>query len=90
MERGSRAPLSPNEQRALARIATGFSPRSLLPAHDVAQLEKLGLIHTIDDWLELTAIGRDRYRQVTGAIAPDSSPEEINAALLNFFSGARR
>jgi hypothetical protein len=39
--------------------------------------------------LELTATGRERYRQISGAIAPGSPPEEINAALVNSFSGRR-
>jgi hypothetical protein len=75
MERGIRASLSPNEARTLCRIAAGMTPRAMLAARDVAQLLKLGLVREA----ELTAIGRQRYRQISGTIAPGGPAEKINA-----------
>jgi hypothetical protein len=80
MERGIRAALSPNEVRTLCRIASGTAPRAMLAAaRDVAQLLKLQLVREAQGKLELTAIGRGRYRQIAGANAPGSPPKEINA-----------
>jgi hypothetical protein len=89
MERGIRASLSPNEARTLCRIGTELTPRAMLSGRDVQQLLKLQLVRDVAGRLELTATGRERYRQISGAIAPGSPPEEINAALVNFFSGRR-
>jgi hypothetical protein len=72
MERGIRAALSPNEARTLCRIAVGTAPRAMLAARDVAQLLKLGLVREAAGKLELTAIGRGRFRQISGAIVPGS------------------
>ena len=79
MERGIRASLSPNEARTLCRIAADMAPRAMLAARDVAQLLKLGLVREAAGKLELTAIGRERDRQISGTIAPGGPAEEINA-----------
>ena len=79
--------LSPNEARTLCRIGTDLTTRAMLSRRDVRQLMMLQLVRDVAGWLELTASGRERYRRISGAIAPGSSPEEINAALVNFFSG---
>jgi hypothetical protein len=79
MERGIRAALSPNEARTLCRIAADLTPRAMLPARDVVQLLKLQLVREVQGKLELTAIGRERHRQIAGATAPDNSPTGINA-----------
>jgi len=89
MERGIRAALSPNEVRTLCRIAAGMAPQAMLAACDVAQLLKLGLVREAAGKLELTAIGRERFRQISGAIAPGSPPEEIAHAPPDSFSGQR-
>lgn len=89
MERGVRASLSPNEARTLCRIGTDMTPRAMLAARDVAQLQKLQLVREVAGRLELTASGRERYRQISGAIAPGSPPDEIDAAAVDFFSGRR-
>ncbi|HTG18775.1 MAG TPA: hypothetical protein VK681_01965 [Reyranella sp.] len=79
MGRGSRAALSPNEARTLCRIAADMAPRGMLAARDVAQLLKLQLVREEHGKLELTAIGRERYRQISGTIAPGGPAKEINA-----------
>jgi hypothetical protein len=79
MERGIRASLSPNEARTLCRIAADMAPRAMLTARDVAQLLKLGLVREAAGKLELTAIGRERHRQIAGTIASGGPSEEISA-----------
>ena len=44
MVRGLKAPLSPNEEVTLRRIALGIATAKLLPARDVAYLARLGLV----------------------------------------------
>jgi hypothetical protein len=89
MDRRIRASVSPNEARTLCRIGTDLTTRAMLSRRDVRQLMMLHLVRDVAGWLELTATGRERYRQISGAIAPGSPPEEINAALVNFFGGRR-
>ena len=86
---GNPSPLSPNEARTLCRIGPELTPRAMLSGRDVQQLMKLQLVRDVAGRLELTATGRERYRQISGAIAPGSPPEEINAALVNFVSARR-
>ena len=78
MERGIRAALSPNEAHTLCRIAADMAPRAMLAARDVAQLLKLGLVREAAGKLELTAVGRERHRRISGTIAPGGLSEEFN------------
>ena len=89
MNRGIRASLSPNEARTLCRIAADMAPRAVLTARDVAQLLKLGLVHEHAGKLELTASGRDRFRQISGATAPGRPPDPIASPPLEDSSGRR-
>jgi hypothetical protein len=79
MDRGIRAALSPNEARTLCRIAADVAPRAMLAARDVAQLLKLQLVREEHGKLELTAIGRERPRQISGTITSGGLAEELNA-----------
>jgi len=79
MDRGIRAALSPNEARTLCRIAADVAPRAMLAARDVAQLFKLQLVREEHGKLELTAIGRERHRQISGTITSGGPAEELNA-----------
>ena len=88
MERGILAPLSPNEEGTLCRVATAQA-RAMLRARDVERLLKLLLVRDVGGRLDLTAIGRERYRQISGAIAPGSPPDEIDATVANLFSERR-
>jgi acyl-coenzyme A thioesterase PaaI-like protein len=63
----------------LCRIAADVAPRAMLAARDVAQLLKLQLVREEHGKLELTAIGRERHRQISGTIASGGPAEEINA-----------
>jgi hypothetical protein len=89
MERGIVAPLSPNEGGTLCRIATALAPRAMLRARDAERLQRLLLVRDVDGRLELTATGRERHRQLSGAIAPGTLLEEIDVAVVNFFSERR-
>jgi hypothetical protein len=60
MERGLLAPLSPNEQTALRRVASGISkPKHLRPA-SVARLKMLALVEEREGRIQLTPLGATR------------------------------
>jgi hypothetical protein len=62
MERGLLAPLSPNEQTALRRVASGISkPKHLRPA-SVARLKLLALVEEREGRIRLTPLGATRCR----------------------------
>jgi hypothetical protein len=62
MERGLLAPLSPNEQAALRRVADGISkPKDLRPS-SVARLKLLALVEESEGRIRLTPLGQERYR----------------------------
>ena len=61
MARGLRAPLSPNEELTLRRVALGIALAKDLPAGDVLRLLHLSLIEDHGERFGLTALGRERY-----------------------------
>jgi hypothetical protein len=62
MPRGLDAPLSPNEEVTLRRVALGRSPLRELAPRDVMRLKTLSLVEDENGVLKLTEIGRQRYR----------------------------
>ena len=64
MARGLRAPLSPNEELTLRRVALGIALAQDLPGADVLRLRKLALIEDRGERLGLTALGWERYDQM--------------------------
>ena len=62
MERGLKAPLSPNEEVTLRRLALGITEAKHLPARDVYYLIRLCLVDEEEGRLKLTDLGRERYR----------------------------
>ena len=60
MDRGLKAPLSPNEEITLRRVAYGIAHRDTMRAVDVLRLETLGLIAESDGVLGLTPMGQQR------------------------------
>ena len=66
MARGLRAPLSPNEELALRRVALGIALAKDLPAADVLRLRNLALIEDRGERLGLTTLGRERYERPNG------------------------
>ena len=66
MERGLLAPLSPNEQTALRRVANGISKPKHLRAASVAHLKLLALVEEHEGRIRLTALGNRRWRADVG------------------------
>lgn len=62
MKRGLLAPLSPNEQTALRRVAKGISTTTDLRASSVERLKLLDLVEERDGGIRLTPLGEERYR----------------------------
>lgn len=67
MERGLLAPLSPNEQTALRRVANGISKPKHLRAASVARLKLLALVEEREGAIRLTPLGTRRFRADAGA-----------------------
>jgi hypothetical protein len=59
--RGMLAPLSPNEESTLRRIALGAAVRHELPAVHVKRLEQLFLVEDVEGFVKLTDLGAKRY-----------------------------
>ncbi len=75
MDRGLRAPLSPHEELALRRVATGTAPPS---SPELDRLKKLGLVEDGDVAVRLTEAGRERYTQLPDAApAQDAGPAAV-------------
>jgi hypothetical protein len=66
MSRSLLAPLSPNEEITLRRVALGLSPAEDLPPRDLARLAALALVDATIDRPRLTLLGRQRYHSVAG------------------------
>ena len=92
MGRSLNAPLSPNEELTLRRVALGVAPKEILPARHLARLKKLNLIDGDGALLRLTPLGRQRYRALPRAVDIDdvSPPEQLAKLLLPSIGGAKR
>jgi hypothetical protein len=66
MERGLLAPLSPNEQTTLRRVANGISKPKHLRTASIARLKLLALVEEHDGRIRLTSLGSRRWRSDTG------------------------
>ena len=66
MERGLLAPLSPNEQTALRRVASGISKPKHLRAASIARLKLLALVEEHQGDIRLTLLGTRRFRADAG------------------------
>jgi hypothetical protein len=62
MARAIDAPLSPNQEVTLRRVALGIAERTELRAADLARLIHLQLVKEIDGRPALTAMGPQRYQ----------------------------
>jgi hypothetical protein len=67
MERGLLAPLSPNEEKALRRVAHGISKPKHLRDASIVRLKRLSLVEEQDGRIRLTDLGLQR---VAGSRAP--------------------
>lgn len=83
MSRSLDAPLSPNEEVTLRRVALGISPMKDLAPRDLARLTSLSLIEIEAGVARLTEFGRQRYRALPRAGRPQdvSSYEAMIAAV---------
>jgi hypothetical protein len=91
MARGRTAPLSPNEEVSLRRVALGISKPADLPARDVTRLKALSLIEEHSAGVRLTPVGRERYLALpnSGAIYEADTPDEFISKMAEFMSKAR-
>ncbi len=81
MDRGLKAPLSPNEEVTLRRVGYGIAKPNELIARDVGRLTSLALIDRKGERLVLTQLGRERLATMPGAYRAWASPEERIADL---------
>lgn len=76
--RGQAAPLSPNEEITLRRIALAVVPPDELPMRAVARLEALALVKRVGDAIVMTPLGKARYEGLPRATAPPPEmPNEV-------------
>ena len=61
MERGLLAPLSPNEEKALRRVAHGISKPKHLRDVAIVRLKRLSLVEEQDGRIRLTDLGVQRF-----------------------------
>ena len=61
MERGLIAPLSPNEEKALRRVAHGISKPKHLREVAIVRLKRLSLVEEQDGRIRLTDLGARRF-----------------------------
>ncbi len=62
MTRGLLAPLSPNEQTALSKVAKGISDFGKLRPTSIERLKRLALVEECEGSLRLTALGVQRHQ----------------------------
>jgi hypothetical protein len=91
MARGRTAPLSPNEEVSLRRVALGISQPADLPARDIAQLTALSLIEEHGAALRLTPLGRERYLSLpnSGVIYDSDRSDVFVSKMAECMSKAR-
>ena len=71
MERGLLAPLSPNEEKALRRVAHGISKPQHLRDASIMRLKRLSLVEEQDGRIRLTDLGMQRF--AGGQAAPPAA-----------------
>lgn len=76
--RGQAAPLSPNEEITLRRIALAVVPPDELPVRAVARLQALALVKRVGDTIVLTPLGKARYEALPRATTPPAEmPNDV-------------
>ena len=74
MERGLLAPLSPNEEKALRRVAHGISKPKHLRDASITRLKRLALVVEQDGRIRLTELGVQRFAGGQAAEPPGPAP----------------
>jgi hypothetical protein len=83
MTRSLDAPLSPNEEVTLRRVALGISPMKDLAPRDLKRLKSLALVEIDAGVARLTDFGRQRYNALPRAgTARDLSSYEAMVAAV--------
>jgi hypothetical protein len=86
MGRSLNAPLSPNEEVALRRVALGLAPKEVLPLQAITRLKYLVLIEDSETGLRLTDVGRRRHAALPGVTRAEcSSAQEQFASFLSTY-----
>jgi hypothetical protein len=84
MSRSLDAPLSPNEEVTLRRVALGISPMKDLAPRDLMRLKSLALVEIDAGVARLTEFGRQRYGALPRAgTARDLSSYEAMVAAVS-------
>ncbi len=83
MPRSLDAPLSPNEEITLRRVALGISCARDLSQRDLVRLKTLALVEVTDNGLHLTPDGHQRYSRLPRATSLAAAPtyDELMSAL---------
>jgi hypothetical protein len=81
MERGLKAPLSPNEEVTFRRIALGITKAKLLPTRDVAYLIRLRLVDENEGRLKPSDLVRERYQGPPNGAAMSKIKDEATKVL---------
>jgi hypothetical protein len=91
MTRGRLAPLGPNEEVTLRRIALRIAKAAELSKTDVERLKALSLIENNGAGLGLTPMGRERYLALakSAAVDPSDSPADFVSKLAEIMTKAR-
>ena len=91
-DRGLVAPLSPNEEVTLRRVAIGIAKSAELPLRDVRRLKALLLVEETDGDLRLTPAGRERYLALpnSAGVFKSGTADELVSKMAEFVSKDRR
>jgi hypothetical protein len=89
MTSGSLAPLSPNEEVTLRRVALGIAQAAKLPKSDVDRLRAFALIEEKAGDLQLTPMGRERYLALQKSVDQSGSPDDFVSKLTAYMTKAR-
>lgn len=82
MSRSLLAPLSPNEELTLRRVATGMLGAHDLSERDLTRLRSLALVDVSVDRPRLTALGRQRFKSLPGIAPPPPEPAGTTERIL--------
>jgi hypothetical protein len=91
-DRGLLAPLSPNEEVTLRRVALGVAKPARLSERDLERLKALSLIEEHGGGLRLTPTGRERYLALPKSAAvhqSETTPDYFISKLADFMTKAR-
>jgi hypothetical protein len=91
-DRGLVAPLSPNEEVTLRRVAIGIAKSAEFPLRDVRRLKALLLVEETDGGLRLTPAGRERYLALPNSVGifKPGTADDLVSKMTEFITKGRR